>query len=331
MSSSGKIRRLRALSTPHGIVSALAIDQRKSMRRMMADAAGVALENISDAQLVEFKTAVVRALTPHATAVLLDPDYGLEAAAARAPGCGLLLAYEQDGYENPRPHKMLALQPGLSVSRLRDLGADGVKILLTYSPFDSPDANHEKHGLIEKIGAECAALEMPFFLEPVGYDPGGLDPKSFEYAQKKPEIVIGMLHEFSNPAYQVDILKVEFPVNAAFVEGARSYAGRSAFTREEALEIYGEADAAASLPYIFLSAGVSSEQFEDQLELAAESGSRYSGVLCGRATWQDGAAAYARGGLGALETWLASEGVRKIRAVNDAVKPAKPWQAVGIS
>ena len=328
MISESKLRRLRALSTPDGIIAALAIDQRKSMRRMMADAAGVPLERISDAQLQEFKTAVVRALSPHASAVLLDPDYGLPAAEVRAPGCGLLLAYELDGFDNPRPHKMLALQPRLSVSRLRDLGADGVKILLTYSPFDDPAANDEKHALIERIGAECAGLDMPFFLEPVGYDPGGLDPKSFEYAQRKPEIVIAMLYEFSNPVYQVDVLKVEFPVNAAFVEGSKSCTGQIAHSHEEALALYREADAAASLPYIFLSAGVSSEQFADQLELAASAESRYSGVLCGRATWRDGAVAYARGGLGPLETWLATEGTRKIRGVNQAVRPAKSW-AVG--
>ena len=328
MISESKLRRLRALSTPDGIIAALAIDQRKSMRRMMADAADVPLEQISDGQLQEFKTAVVRALTPHASAVLLDTDYGLPAAKARAPGCGLLLTYEVDGYENPRPHKMLALQPRLSVSRLRDLGADGVKILLTYSPFDDLSANDEKHALIERIGAECAGLDMPFFLEPVGYDPGGLDPKSFEYAQSQPEIVIAMLREFSNPVYQVDILKVEFPVNAAFVQGNKSCTGQTAFSREEALAIHREADAAASLPYIFLSAGVSSEQFAHQLELAAAAESRYSGVLCGRATWQDGAVAFARGGLGALEAWLATEGTRKICAVNQAVQPAKSWLGV---
>lgn len=315
--SEAKAKRLKALSTPDGIIAALAIDQRMSMRRMIADAAGQPVDRISDAQLVEFKAAVTAALTPYASAVLLDPEYGIEAAAKRAPGCGLLLAYEMDGYENPRPHKMLALMPELSVRRIRDLGADGVKILLTYTPFEERRANQAKHALIERIGDECAANDMPFFLEPVGYDPQGLDPKSCDYARLKPEIVIRSMEEFSKPVYNVDILKVEFPVNAAYIEGSES-----AYTHAEALEFYRKADRATNLPYIYLSAGVSSEQFAAQLQLAAESGANYRGVLCGRATWQEGAAAYARGGVSALESWLEREGVPKIKALNQCLRSA---------
>ena len=323
--SEAKATRLKKLSTPEGIIAALAIDQRKSMRRMMADAAGVAIESITDQQIAEFKETVTRVLTPHASAVLLDPEYGLNAAQARAAGCGLLIAYEMDGYENSRPHKMLALMPQLSVERLQELGADGVKILLTYTPFEDAAANEAKHALIERIGAECEAVGLPFFLEPVGYDAGGLDLRGIEYARRKPEIVIRSMREFSKPRYRVDILKVEFPVNSAYVEGSAVYCGEAAYSRAEALEFYKQADEAAGLPYIYLSAGVSSEHFADQLRLASEAGARYSGVLCGRATWQHGAAEYARGGRAALVAWLEGEGTGKIQAVNRCLASAKPW------
>ena len=115
------------------------------------------------------------ALTPHASAVLLDPEYGLDAVREKAPGCGLLLTYEADGYENPRPHRMLAFMPRLSVRRLRDLGADAIKILLSYNPDGDERANDEKRAWVERIGNECAALDMPFLLEPVTYD---TDPRS---------------------------------------------------------------------------------------------------------------------------------------------------------
>lgn len=319
--------RLSKLSNSSGVIAALAIDQRGSLRRMIAEAAGVAPEAISDAKLSEFKASVAKALAPHASAVLLDPEYGLEARKG-LNGCGLLMAYEMDGYDNPRPHKMLALMPELSVRRLRDLGADGIKILLTYTPFDDPKANEQKCALVERIGCECETVGLPFFLEPVGYDPGGLDVKSFEYAKMKPEIVIRSMEEFSKDIYHVDVLKVEFPVNTAFVEGSPVYAGQTAYTRAEALEIYRKADAVARRPYIYLSAGVSLAQFAESLTLAAEAGARYSGVLCGRATWQDGAKAYATGGLPAVEKWLAGDGIRNIQAVNDCVKSAKPWYAL---
>jgi tagatose 1,6-diphosphate aldolase len=314
--SEAKLARLRALSTKNEIIAAMAIDQRGSLRQMMLDAGDAA----TDAQIAEFKSAVVAALTPHASAVLIDPEIGLPAAASRAPGCGLLLAYEMDGYNNPRPHRMLALIDGLSARRLRGLGADGIKILLHYAPDADAAANDQKLSMIERIGQECDAAGVPFFLEPVGYDPGGLNPNGFAFAKRKPEIVLHMMEEFSKEIYKVDILKVEFPVNVSFVDGAEP-----AYTRAQALDYYRRADALAKRPYIYLSAGVRGEQFLASLDLAREAGVRYSGVLCGRATWQDGVAAYVRGGLAGLQSWLEIEGVRNIKAVNEAIRSATPW------
>jgi tagatose 1,6-diphosphate aldolase len=231
------------------------------------------------------------------------------------------MTYECDGYENPRPNRMLALLPHLSVRRLRDLGADGIKILLSYTPFADDASNDQKKAMIERIGHECDALEMPFFLEPVGYDPEGLDPKSLEYAKRKPEIVIRSMEEFSKDIYRVDVLKVEFPVNAAFVDG-----NTPAYTREQALHYFREADRVARRPYIYLSAGVSAGLFRESLRLAAEAGAGFSGVLCGRATWQDGIAVFAREGRAALDRWLESEGVRNITAVNECLQSAVAWR-----
>ena len=287
--SEGKAARLRRLSTGEGVIAAMAIDQRKSLRMMIAGAAGLATEAISDAQVLDFKSAVVRVLSPYASAVLIDSEFGFGAFGERAASCGLLTTYEMDGYENPRPHRMLALMPELSVRRMRDMGSDGIKILLSYTPYDDQVWNDHKLAMIERIGAECEALDMPFFLEPVGYDVNGLDVKGLEYPKRKPEIVLRTMEELSKDVYKVDVLKVEFPVNAAYVD-------RGAYSRKEALDWYRRVDAAAGRPYIYLSAGVSAEQFREQLALASESCAKYSGVLCGRATWQHGAPAYAREG-----------------------------------
>src|SRR3954470_325077 len=195
-----KTERLRSLSTTAGVIAAVAMDQRRSLRKLIANAASVPFNEITDAKLAEFKTAVTKVLTPHASAILLDPEYGIEAAESRAAECGLLLAYEADGYENPRPHRMLALMPEHSVRTLRDAGASGIKILLHYSPLADERANLEKRILIERIGNECAAMEMPFFLEPVLYDPtpANQTPMSeFEFAKAKPQLVVQLMQEFS--------------------------------------------------------------------------------------------------------------------------------------
>jgi tagatose 1,6-diphosphate aldolase len=321
-----KRERLSSLSTSDGVIAALAMDQRRSLRKMLAVAAGTTIEQISDAQLAEFKSAVTAGLTPHASAILLDPEYGLEASRVRAPGCGLLLSYESDGFENPRPHRMLALLPHASVHRLCTAGADGIKILLSYAPSGDGAANDEKHAWIERIGNECDALGVPFFLEPVVYDPAGASPNSLEFARAKPDWVIRTMREFSKDIYKVDVLKVEFPVSAAFVEGSAVFCGRAAYSLEQALECYRRADSVARRPYIYLSAGVSNQEFLESLRMAVESGARFSGVLCGRANWQDGVALYARHGRNALEEWLATTGVANIQSVNECLRAATPWR-----
>lgn len=315
-----KAARLSALTDSRGVVAALAIDQRSSLRKLLAAAAGVAPAEIADARLAEFKAAVTAHLSAHASAILIDPEYGLEATRARARTCGLLLTYESDGFENPRPHRMLELLPGYSVLRLRELGAQGIKILLSWVPHGDAVSNDHKRALIERIGAECDSAGLPFFLEPVVYDPSGLAPGDPAFLRRKPRWVAETMAEFSQPRYGVDVLKVEFPAAAAAVEAG-------VFTRAEALDCFRRADAVAKLPYIYLSAGVSSGEFTASLELAAESGARFSGVLCGRANWQGGAPAYMRGGVEALSEWLQTEGVKNMAAVNGCLRAAVGYRA----
>ena len=95
------------------------------------------------------------------------------------------------------------------------------------------------------------------------------------------------------------------------------------------MDLFRTSASAASLPFIYLSAGVTDEIFRETLELAAEAGTPFSGVLCGRATWQDAIPVYAKEGVGALEAWLEDRGVQNIIALNEVlVKGAKPWWTI---
>src|ERR1700683_1149503 len=269
--SQGKIEHMNRLSNKHGVIAAAAMDQRGSLAKSIAKAKGVDQKEVTDEMMEEFKTAVSRILTPHASAILLDPEWGLPAAKARAKNAGLLLAYEETGYDNTKKGRLPDLLPHLSVKRLKqEMGADAVKILLYYTPFDDPQVNDIKHAFIERVGAECETYEIPFFLEFVGYDPKGGDEKGFEYAKAKPEIVNKSMEEFSKPQYFVDVLKVEVPINAEFVEGSAVYKGQKAYTRSEALTHFREAAAVAAKPFIYLSAGVSNAQFVESLRMATE-------------------------------------------------------------
>ncbi|PWU10433.1 MAG: tagatose 1,6-diphosphate aldolase [Terriglobia bacterium] len=325
--SEGKLRRMKALSNDKGVIAAAAMDQRGSLQKSLAAARGIDSKQITLEMMSEFKTIVTRVLTPHASAILLDPEYGLDAAAARSRNAGLLLAYELSGYDNTQPGRLPDLLPHVSVKRIVDWGADAVKILIYYSSFEQKSINDVKHAFIERIGAECETYEIPFFLEFVGYDPKGGDEKGLEFAKSKPEVVKQSMAEFSKPQYKVDVLKVEVPINAEYVEGSSVYKGQKAYSRAEALNHFREAASLAAKPFIYLSAGVSNAQFIESLKMAAEAGTDFSGVLCGRATWKEGIPVYAKQGAKALEDWLQNDGVRNINAVNDAIRVATPWHA----
>ena len=323
--SAGKISHLKKLSNKDGIIAAAAMDQRGSLQKSLAAAKGVDQKAISQEMMEEFKTAVTRILTPHASAILLDPEYGLPAAKARSANAGLLLAYEETGYDNSQPGRLPDLLPHVSVKRIVDWGADAVKILIYYSPFDDAQVNDIKHAFTERIGSECEDNQIPFFLEFVGYDPKGGDEKGLEYAKIKPQVVIGAMKEFSKPQYKVDVLKVEVPINAEFVEGSSVYKGQKAQSMSEALDLFREAAAVAGKPFIYLSAGVGNAQFVESLRMATEAGTDYSGVLCGRATWKEGMPIYGKQGLAALEDFLSTKGVENINAVNAALTGATAW------
>ena len=317
----GKLAGLNALSNEHGVIAAAAMDQRGSLLKSLQTARGAAADGHD---LEMFKSMVTDVLTQHASAILLDPEFGLPATHHRH-GKGLLLAYEKTGYDAATPGRLPDLLPDWSVLRLKEAGADAVKILLYYTPFDTPSINNVKHAFIERIGAECRAFDIPFFCEFVGYDAEGRKENTVAYARKKPQVVAASMKEFSDPKYGIDVLKVEVPIIMEFVEGTQAYKGDSAYTRTEALQHFRETAAVTDLPFIYLSAGVSNPIFIETLELAAESGATFNGVLCGRATWKDGIPIFAREGEEAFSQWLNTVGVENISNVNRALQAATSW------
>src|ERR1700677_4190826 len=263
----GKLEGLKAVSTKRGVIAAAAMDQRGSLKKSLAKEKGVA--ELPDSALVEFKELVTDVLTKHASAILLDPEFGLPAA-KRRNGKGLLLAYEKTGYDAALPGRLPDLLDLWSVRRLKEAGADCIKVLLYYTPYEKSAVNNHKQAWIERIGDECIAHDIPFFLELVGYAVDGGDEKSLAYAMKKPEIVSGSMAEFGKARYRVDVLKVEVPIEMSYVEGTKSFKGEKAYTRKEALQHFRDAATMTHKPFIYLSAGVSNPVFIETLELAVE-------------------------------------------------------------
>jgi tagatose 1,6-diphosphate aldolase len=318
----GKLAGLKSISDARGVIAALALDQRGILRTAIAKAENV--DDVPASAVEEFKIHVTSALTAHASAILLDPEYGLPASKHRN-SAGLLLAYEQSCYD-AAPPRLPILYDHWSVRRVKEAGADCIKILLHYTPFDSPEINDLKRAFTERVGDECRANDIPFVLELLGYDQNGKE-KTAEYARVKPEIVARSMEEFGKPRYGVDLLKVEIPVQMQFVAGTSCFCGEQSHSHSEAKQAFASVAAATDKPFVYLSAGVSNAQFIETLELVAESGSRFNGILCGRATWQDGIAVYAQRGATALDEWLHSTGRENIQRVNAALKAAQPWHS----
>jgi len=318
----GKIAGLTAVSDHRGVIAALAMDQRGLLKNMLARELGVSEPPAE--MMSEFKQLVARTLTKEASSILLDLEYGLEAA-KHINGKGLLLAYEHAGYSPDKPERLPSLSEGWSALRLKEAGANAIKILVYYTPFEKAWVNDRKRAWVERIGAECRAIDIPFFLEFLGYDVHGEGEGGIEYARRKPEIVLKSMEEFTKERYGADVLKVEIPIQMKYVEGTRAFQGQKLHTRDQAEEIVRVAAALTGKPMIYLSAGVTIQVFLETLELAAESGVKFHGVLGGRATWQDGVPVYAKHGPAALEDWLNTAGLENVRNINRVLQSAYPW------
>lgn len=322
--SAEKKAHMNQLSTEDGIIAALAIDQRGALKKMLQK------ENYKvdvEQGIIEFKKLVSEELTPYASAILLDPEYGLPASKVRDKKAGLLLSYEQTGYDVTAPGRFPDLIENCSVRRLKENGADGVKFLLYYDVDESDDINDRKKAFVERIGSECMAENLPYYVELVSYDANIEDAGGKEFAKVKPHKVNDMMEEFSKERYNIDVLKMEVPVNMNYVEGYAKNSADVVYTRAEALVAFKEQSEKTTLPFIFLSAGVSAELFQETLRFAHEAGSNFNGVLCGRATWKDGVAVYAKNGDAATREWLRSQGRKNIEDLNAVLsETATTWQ-----
>ncbi|GHO79817.1 tagatose 1,6-diphosphate aldolase [Ktedonobacter sp. SOSP1-85] len=354
--SKGKFEGLNTCANEHGCIAALAVDHRQNLLQAIATARGAeatahdmqAFKAVVAKVLSPYASAILldpeyslmhdpqkkQGKDPQAQQPLVTPSqhsqkgynsgkqnapgvFALGMSAHIAPDKAIMLAYEKSSYDNGTGDRLPDLLPEWSVRRLVEAGARAIKILLYYNPFDKERINVIKQAYVERIGAECIALDMPFFLEPLVYDNAIGDEKGLEFAKKKPLYVARTMEEFSQPRYGVDVLKVELPINPLFVAQTRAFAGgQAAYTRQEALMHLRKTADATKLPFIYLSAGINNEVFCEMLELAAEAGAKFAGVLCGRATWQQGIQVYAREGVKALEYWLAEHGAQNIQALN---------------
>jgi tagatose 1,6-diphosphate aldolase len=303
----GKIRGLSATSTTEGVFTILAFDHRQSFVKMLpAEGEGSA----SFQGVVAAKSAVVRALAPHASAVLLDPLYSAaQTVANRAlPGqAGLLVAVEETGYTGDPAARANTILAGWSVAKIKRMGADAVKLLLYYHP-DAGPLTEQQEALAADVIAACRRADLPLFLEAVSYsvDPS-VDKSSAAFAAARPTLIADIAGRLGRLGPEV--LKLEFPADPAHDGDQGSWARAC-----EAVS------AASPCPWALLSAGVGFQLFARQVEVACRSGA--SGYIAGRAVWKEGVAMPAR----ERDAWLGEVAARRLETLAEiAVRYARPW------
>lgn len=273
-----------------------ALDHRGNLRHSLNPDAP---DTVTYEQMTQFKQEVTAVMSPSATAVLLDPVYGVGpviTAGALAPEAGLLLAVEKTGYTGDPTARQSQILPGWSVEKIARIGADGVKLLIYYHP-DAANAA-EQEALVRQVGASCREYDIPFFLEPLSFS---LDTavSKLPTAEKR-QVVVETARRMT--PLGVDVLKAEFPVNIADEPDEAVWA-----------EACAELSEASICPWVILSAGVSFAEFSRQTAVACQNGA--SGVLVGRAVWKEAAARH-----GAARTqFLRTTATERMRELADII------------
>ena len=208
---------------------------------------------------------------------------------------GLLVAVEASGYSGDPADRHSGILPGWGVEKIRRMGASAVKLLVYYHPNAAIAA--EMESFTAEVVAECAAADIPIFLEILTYSP---DPtvRKLPAAQVRPVVIEGA-RRLVGPG--VDVLKVEFPLDVSAEPDERVWA--------EACE---ELSAASRAPWVLLSASVNYETFLRQVTTACRAGA--SGVAVGRAVWREATGLQGSGAQrvpehdGSASAWRASPG-----------------------
>jgi tagatose 1,6-diphosphate aldolase len=300
LASPGKWSGLKRVSNVQNVFTIVAFDQRGSYVKMLqADA--------SHQLAVSIKRDVVNGLSPYASAILLDPEYGIAPAYDMHRNCGLLMALEKSGYSGDSTYRHTEMYLDWTVENIKNIGASVVKVLVYYNP-EAGDLAEEIEELSRQVAQQCIVNDIAYFLEPVTYSIDVNVPKSSqEFAEMRPEIISETARRLG--ATGPDVLKLEFPIDTAFDDNRSNW--------RKACE---DVSAASPVPWVLLSAGVDFDVFEQQVEVACLGGA--SGFLGGRAIWKE----TIKMSQEARQAFLAEEGIRRLQKLIDVSnKHARPW------
>ncbi|MBB4019387.1 tagatose 1,6-diphosphate aldolase [Chelatococcus caeni] len=319
--SAGKLRGLKRLADDSGRFKMVAVDQRPPILKALGEKLAPRQPGYDEVSAV--KALLARVLTPLGSAVLIDPDYGYSRAVDDIPARrGLLITLEDFRFEEDEGGRRTRLYPGWDVGKIKRMGADGVKLLLWYRPDAAREVVAHQQALVRQVGEACARYDIAFLLELLVYPFKGASNHTTDYIEdreKRPDLVLQSLADFADPAYGVDIYKLESPVPA----GALPDPAGSDAAVAETERLFARMAGLIDKPWVMLSAGAGMEEFRRVLTYAYRAGA--NGYLAGRAIWWQAFRHYPD--LQAMERELASDGIGYMKDINRLTDDsAQPWQ-----
>lgn len=254
-------RLIDALTRPSGAFAMLAIDQRESMRAMFGE---YQKTPVSDQQLTEFKLAALRALSPLASAVLIDRQFAWRQAIdqhAVAPNCGLIAAVDEF---IPSAHEIVSdvvIDEKIDPLKVKADGASALKLLVLWRPDESAEI---RKGMVRDFIGRCRQAGLLSIIEPVSRKPRDARPWDINEGIQAAAEELGHLG--------ADLYKAEVPLYGRGGESA---------VREASARL----NQTIQGPWVVLSSGVSPDDFPQAVEWACREGA--SGFLAGRAVWRN--------------------------------------------
>ena len=251
---------LSVLTRPSGAYAMLAIDQREGLRAMMAEKQSAP---VTDADMTAFKLAALRALTPYASAALLDRELAWGPAIAEravAPGCALIAAADTLLPAHGELVGAVELDDAVVPERVRAEGAVALKLLVIWRADQPPEP---RLALVDRFVARCKAAGLIAIVEPVCRKP--LDGRPWQSGDG----ILDAARELGRRGQ--DIYKAEMP---------RLGQGTEAEVRRDCEAL----TATIKGPWVLLSSGVAPDDFPRAVEWACKGGA--SGFLAGRGVWR---------------------------------------------
>jgi tagatose 1,6-diphosphate aldolase len=277
----GKLWGLRRMADENGIFKMTAVDQRPPIKGPIA--AHLGIDQAPWDQVAQFKGLLVETLQAQSTAMLLDPHYAIPYSLDQmSPTKGLIVTLEDSLFEETGEGRLSSDIDDWSVAKIKRMGADAVKVLAWYRPDAGEIANQTQKDYVKRIGEECARYDIPFLFELLVYPLSSDAHQTKEYVEmkgKKADDVLASVADFAHADYNVDVFKLESPVNASDADGSA-----------DVQAVFDEMGRLAGRPWVMLSAGAGKPEFKQVLDHAFAAGA--SGFLAGRAIWLDAFKSY---------------------------------------